>query len=35
VRKVLWDESRQRLISFREMDILASVMDRIAVPNQA
>jgi omega-6 fatty acid desaturase (delta-12 desaturase) len=28
VRMVLWDERRQRLISFREMRILTSVMSR-------
>jgi acyl-lipid omega-6 desaturase (Delta-12 desaturase) len=37
VRMVLWDESRQRLISFREMHILTSVMSRrtAAVLNRA
>jgi len=36
VRMVLWDERRRRLISFREMHILMSVMNRrpAAVPNQ-
>ena len=35
VRMVLWDERRRRLISFREMHILTSVMNRgtAAVPN--
>ena len=35
VRMVLWDERRRRLISFREMHILMSVMNRraAAVPN--
>jgi omega-6 fatty acid desaturase (delta-12 desaturase) len=37
VRMVLWDENRQRLISFREMHLFASVADAtiIAVPNGA
>jgi hypothetical protein len=37
VRMVLWDERRRRLISFREMHILTSVMNRktAALPNQA
>jgi acyl-lipid omega-6 desaturase (Delta-12 desaturase) len=37
VRMVLWDEGRRRLISFREMHILTSVMNGRAspVPNQA
>jgi len=37
VRMVLWDERRRRLISFREMHILTSVMNRrtAVVPNQA
>ena len=36
VRMVLWDERRRRLISFREMHILTSVMNRrtAALPNQ-
>jgi hypothetical protein len=36
VRMVLWDERRRRLISFREMHILRSVMNRgpAAVANQ-
>ncbi|HJY50006.1 MAG TPA: fatty acid desaturase [Stellaceae bacterium] len=36
VRTVLWDERRRRLISFREMHILTSVMNRrtAALPNQ-
>jgi acyl-lipid omega-6 desaturase (Delta-12 desaturase) len=37
VRMVLWDERKRRLISFREMYILTSVMNRrtAAVPTQA
>ena len=37
MRMVLWDERRRRLISFREMHILTSVMNRktAALPNQA
>jgi omega-6 fatty acid desaturase (delta-12 desaturase) len=37
VRMVLWDEGGRRLISFREMHILTSVMNGRAspVPNQA
>jgi omega-6 fatty acid desaturase (delta-12 desaturase) len=36
VRMVLWDESRQRLISFREMHVLSSVDRRpVALQNQA
>jgi omega-6 fatty acid desaturase (delta-12 desaturase) len=37
VRMVLWDERRRRLISFREMHILTSVMNKrtAAVPNRA
>jgi hypothetical protein len=36
VRMVLWDERKRRLISFREMHILRSVMNRrpAAVANQ-
>ena len=36
VRMVLWDEGRRRLISFREMHILTSAMNRrtAALPNQ-
>ena len=37
VRMVLWDERTRRLISFREMHILTSVMNKgmVAVPNRA